>query len=112
MLDSAIVIGYPNTSVCSSLDIGNAFLGDFLCEVYELLCLAIKHIYVSILEEYPDRITFFVVIQSHDTIIINVRIVVFKDCAFCACDLGEPRFCGGPDETLSIDNHVIYESIG
>ena len=113
VMHAAIVVGKPDGGISRHADVGYAvhhLAVDF--EVREGLRLAVEDVGSSILGVYPDGVALRMIQQSHVLIVGDGRVGGIEVGALVAGDAVESPFGGNPYESLSVDDHVIHESIG
>ena len=78
----------------------------------EGLGLAIEDVGSSVLGVHPYGVALRMVEESNVLIVGDGRIARVEYGAFVAGDAVESPFRSDPYESLSVDDHIIYESVG
>jgi len=111
-MHASVIVGEPDTGVCRHADVGDAIHHLAIhFEMGESLGLAVEDVGSSVLGVNPDGVALRMVEESHVLIVGNARVGYGEHGALVASDAVESPFGGNPYESLSVDDHVIYESI-
>ena len=113
MVYAPVIVCEPDGGICRHADVGDApYRLAVYFEMREGLGLAVKDVCSSVLGVHPYGVALRMIKESYVFIVGNSRVARIEHGTFVAGDTVESPFRGDPYESLSVDDHIIYESVG